>query len=923
MVDTLVFPPHQGLPYDHIPPTVDGLCEFELGLPLEAVTVQSASDPIEGGWKGAARITYGGASGLPAASVQALKHQNGEFIFLSFTVRFDLNYDGTDAILIYLQDQYSDTTAGNIRRLVIRPLLTNVGAGLASEPAGPVDITATLPSYQDPATQYSVPIRNNHRATVQLDKWVPAAGFPNDTTQGSWTTATLGQVGPGENAPGQIRARSWQISATTDNCWSIEVMLPTTQAGAGAAYDWINLAPAGFGLYFNVIRVGAGSLNLASSLVVEFPWPRQYTPAVGPVRDNVITDEDSPGGFGYNSYADIFINLKRLGRAALSGTMTGVTFDHDAATAPHGPIYVQQDGNILFDTWAMQVDTTGTRENQFFAAVKYLGTPAATPPNVFAQLRVARFGIRGPGLGDWDLFQPDTTISAAPNKNPTDPAPIGAGTNLIRVNWRLTQAQHSALQSGGMEKHQCIGVFLDSTDSTDFVESSLFVNTFFEGLSRKGSQIVVSGRGYEKPVAGGDHEFLLVNSTRLMTSTVNYDGWDGRKPGDGSPDEREPIEPVGVDEKFRPKWGKTTPWLGGAVFGPWSRSREVNYTWVVITVAYHRTAQTLTLGGTKRTLYNVADSCSHVLHHEGDVGAFRQSWEGPGLTRLGDGIYSLPVPHDGEVVINASFEAMDPDEVDGLDRLLALIDKILALLDRLAACGDRLDPLHALLVKLARGIRLLPLPADVRKALARLLERVAGVREKMRVLTLLRHVLTAIEHHLEQLDRILDRLRPIDPATRKELLAKLFGGDADRIGKEIEALEAYTRELAARLDRLTRILDILGQLAETCHQIDGLYALLRGLGRMFEKLSALGSGLGKRFPFLERILPSVDPAAGAIGKQLDLLARNGALLEEILKLLEQLGEPIDALQAIDRDLDALAYEETARAAEQLYKAAFG
>jgi hypothetical protein len=115
----------------------------------------------------------------------------------------------------------------------------------------------------------------------------------------------------------------------------------------------------------------------------------------------------------------------------------------------------------------------------------------------------------------------------------------------------------------------------------------------------------------------------------------------------------------------------------------------------------------------------------------------------------------------------------------------------------------------------------------------------------------------------------------------------------------------------------------LEALAERCHQIDGIYALARGLVRLVEKLRVFGAGLEGRFPLLDRLLPAPGPERGAIGERLAQMKKHGEMLDEIIALLDRLTEQEKTLEAIHAEVDAIEYEEIARVADRLYKLAFG
>lgn len=602
MANKMYFPPYQGLPFDYRAPVIDGFCEWEVGLP----------DPlIESGWVGATRLTYAGASGVPVMSFQALKDKNtNNFVYLSFVVRLDLEYDNKDAIIIVFQDSFSNvnhTTAGT-RRLLIRPIINPLGAGAGDNPQNP------NPDYTVTNGSVNIAVRSNRKTVTTFSKWNPAA----NSGQGGWF--------PGVTINGwEIRTRSWKFS-NTDLCWSVELKIPTSKAIGGN--DWIDFNSNSFGFYFNTLRFSTPPSTLNFATLTEFSWPRNH-----------IVDDHDPHG-PYATAADVVIPATVMGEAALGPGGEGVYFD-----GGWNSIGVLSGGTVTGT-----LDGTLNAVNTLVANLK--NDAANDASGVNATFRIANFGIGPGGNADWEKIDPSLSSTPPPNNsNPTPRVTIPAGnmSRQLTMKWKIDSTVRQKYLGHGDD--QCLLVQLDSDQNATFKENSYRRNVAFANLSTIERDIVVSGKGHRQPPAGNtDHEFLIVTSQRLLSSGIVYDGWNIASKG-------RDFASVQEDGDYSQSGLTTTP-LGQVIFQKWSSMRSPAYAWIVLTTAFRRTGQTLTLGGVSYPIFDAVDNCSHVMFHEGEVAQWDHFLSGPGLREVGKDIHLVNVPNGGETVLRARYEAV-------------------------------------------------------------------------------------------------------------------------------------------------------------------------------------------------------------------------------------------------------------------------
>ncbi len=769
MTEEIVFPPHQGLPGFPQPPSVDGFCEWEVWHPASP---DSAHPEIETGWTGAARVTYGGASGFPVVSFQGLRHSSQDTVYLSFVVRLDKAFDDKDAIYIVFQQDFSTAAhSANTRRLIIRPVVEGVGAG-----GGAADYSIT-------AGAETIEVRTDRSVNEEFSKWDPAAGGG----AGGWVTIP-------NVSNYKCRSRSWKKTGTglgDDYNWSIEIELPSKAAGGGA--DWINLTTAGFGFYYNVFRFSTPPSTVAFSMVTEFSWPPGH----------VITDAD---GGPFASISDIKIPPARMGKVMLTGTGTGVRFDGGWSSIGVG------DESLGSHT----IDATTGVINSFYAR---LTNDGAAAPGVRAEFRVADFGIASGRPADWTRIDPRAsgTNPGPNNTNPTPRTDIPAGgAATLRMNWQLSSADQTKYTG---HTHQCIWALLDSDKDAKFAESSYRVNMDFANLSSSRRPISVNARGYGRPAAASAlNNVVLFTSTRLLSSTEAYDGW---RPNDhgGAP----------VEGASRRVHG-----LARAIYRRWAELQQPAVTWLSVTSAYRNSGARLTIAGKQYPVYEVMDSYSHVLTHAGVPERLRKSLFGEGLKYRGPGIFEVDAPAKTPVVLRTRHAAIDLNEHPVTERVLTQIDRNQSVLERLSRTGDVVAEVATSVSTLSTFARKMRWAAESVRPLGNLAQQVTRVQALGAALRSYGEQLAELERHVTVLGHTLDRFTRIDRDRFYASVARVGGkrGTADKLWMQMEELEYDADDLDALVPSLRRTADRLEALHRTVSVVETLSEPMRGLLRL-------------------------------------------------------------------------------------------
>jgi hypothetical protein len=602
--DTLAFTdadPVTGLP------TVDGFVYPDAGI---------TTNETEPGYVRGSRMTFGG-SGFPPVIFQGVK--NGNSLHLAFMCRGDLSFDAEDVVVVALGPS-QNPAQGSVRRIDIFPVFEAVGAsGTNPATGGPDGSPDDVPA--------GVPLGSNYfirtgRAPAKLHF------YKGQTSGAPWSPYTPASHTPSTppTGPYQASVRSWQppvASAPNEYAWSVELKIPINKATGGA--DWIDLND-GFGLYFNVIRLGkvaaSGTTPSQTWYSTQFRFPQQVsgnvltgildsTIAINPAwyGKGLIPALQSPPnsnvGEGVRIMGDIALWTPLIGRRAAGSSTT--TLGHTIS---------------------------GTQNNELVALVENT-SPTDVANGVTAEFRFANWGLGAANFHAW-AKPPGLTPNPSNAKNlPVSTDPASKNVPLVS-NWPATSVPSEYKDP---YDHQCVWVQLNSTSSVNFTQSSARRNMDFINLSEEERLADISGVGYPTPAGGGTrHEFLLFTRARKI-----------------------PLPPRSGDvllESLRSAFAgsdmESVVPAPGAGAGPMTHvppRADVYYVW--ITEGYRRTGETLQIGSkVAEILDGTPGAFGYVAQHTGVNDELEWEFAGPRLRLLGDGVYSIPVPHNGKVTIN-------------------------------------------------------------------------------------------------------------------------------------------------------------------------------------------------------------------------------------------------------------------------------
>lgn len=227
--------------------------------------------------------------------------------------------------------------------------------------------------------------------------------------------------------------------------------------------------------------------------------------------------------------------------------------------------------------------------------------PSNPANNVTAEFRFANWGLGPAGFAAWKI---PTGMAAVSTAN------LAAGATGVELigNWPAASVPAGYAPPN---QHQCMWVQLTSSSTVNFVQSSARKNMDFVSFSAVEREAEVSGVGYPAPAGGSNHDFLLFTRARKI-----------------------PIPKRGLASNAVVEGGN-----------------DVVYLW--ITEGYRKTESTLTIEG---TTYDVLDdgpgAFGYVGTHVGAADSLKWQLTGPGLQHRGNGVYSIPVPHNSAVRIN-------------------------------------------------------------------------------------------------------------------------------------------------------------------------------------------------------------------------------------------------------------------------------
>jgi hypothetical protein len=471
MAEQLNFPPHEGVPGNGNPPTIDGYVEIDPPAPTGELP---ASSGIDLGWTKGSMLTYLGGT-YPAVEIRAIRDKSQPYIYLGFIVRGDPFFDDEDVIVLAFQDNYNGAAhATEERRIDIFPMYEDNGA---QGPADPALLTYQVRHDQPPHG-------------INYSKW-------NGTAWASLPDLKF-----------SCRVRSWEVSG--EKRWGVEIKIPTNDDTAGGTGNWLNLTSP-FGFYANVIRVcgevacsagpipGPGvPIGATLGASQQFTFPRADYATLDRIIQGALVQEIPPAWYGEGLFG-------------AAGSGAGVKFLNH-----HAGIGVKQGASSTL-SYRIEGDLgapPAPAENKMTARLVNTG-PAVT--DVHAEFRIANWGLPPASYTNWAKIPArNDTSNPNPNTNPTPAASIPTAANNpptaadavdLELWWKLTATERVDYLANS--KHQCILVRLSSGQNVTFVEDSVRWNFDFDHLSKLTEVAQISGRGYPPPAGGNNHHFVL------------------------------------------------------------------------------------------------------------------------------------------------------------------------------------------------------------------------------------------------------------------------------------------------------------------------------------------------------------------------------------------------------------------------------
>lgn len=600
----LSFPPHLGTPHTYQPPLIDGYVNPELSEDRRPDT----------GWNRALELTYADGTSQPPLKVQALRHNGGNSIYLSFEMRGDTGFDNDDTIvLLFRGDNPSPRPdhAANDRRIVISPLTTGTGAaaGAVVAPSGKVD------SSNNPVP-HVFPYATNREN-----------GAPRALTSYRWNTGTNAWVAIPSSAEIDCKVRSWEPTGG-DFCWSVEIKIPTVNTTYA---DWINIG-TDFLFSFYTLRVQTGG-------VVEASWPRELAVS-GPL--DVV---DAP--FPAYDWGTAKLGTANDGQGV---RIQAPYYQNIGVTRPASPTVWQR-------------ELSRTQLNTFH--VNVANNSSSPAPDVRPTFRIADWGVQSgdPSSGAWRIV-PGETGTPNPPAAQTIPANTGSTPVEFTFTWQMNSSQ--AADYAPPRQHQCILVTLDSTSNVDFTEASAWVNMDSVPASRFDRPATVSAKGFGHEGARNGRQRFYLHAT-----ADRFDYVPGKTALDvvAPPGEQDARSDRKVDHPYysaenlrRKRLHEFFPNLKN------EKTTASHYTWVIH--AARESSNTVKINGTVYPILHQATGFGYVARHGDAVEKWTSGLSGAVVTKLKETEWRVDVPADGNAVIDSGLEA---HEIGGCGRVLWLI----------------------------------------------------------------------------------------------------------------------------------------------------------------------------------------------------------------------------------------------------------
>jgi len=581
----LSFPPHVGTPHTYVPPLIDGFVDPELSDRRRPDT----------GWDCALELTYSDGTSQPPFQFRGLRHNGGNYVYLSFVMTGDTGFDNDDTVVILFRGDNPTPRpehAANDRRIIINPLTTGTGS-----PAGAIVAPGSTP----------LPTYTNNEN-----------GAPRTLTSYRWNTGTNGWTALPPSAEIDCKVRSW-IPTPGNYCWSVELKIPTVNT---TYTDWIDIG-TDFLLSFYALRVQTGG-------VVEASWPRDL--AISGPKDVV----DAP------------LSAFDWGTAKLGSADDGVGVRVKVPYWSNLGVTVPSTGSTL------KTEINGSQVNTFHVWVQNNSDTAATA--VQPTFRIADWGVQG-GNGTDGAFHVVRSDLGTPNPPAAATIPALSGTVPGELeytfNWTLNSTENSAYAPP--HEHQCVQVNLDSSGNVNLTERSVWLNMNWVPASVFGRQATVSsvGYGFDGARKGAQRFYLHTTSERFDFTPGKIPLDVVAKPGkqDGQADRKTDHPYYTGDNLQRVR-------LLGYYPGLTSEKTSVShYTWVIHGVK--ETSRTVKINGHVYPVLEQANGFGYVARHGSAVDQWTSGLTGAIVKKLNDFEYEVTVPAEGSAVLDTGLEAKD------------------------------------------------------------------------------------------------------------------------------------------------------------------------------------------------------------------------------------------------------------------------